>query len=592
MRVDEREGEARRREPPGLLAAFAHPVAAVKSIHLASVLAIAPGIDELRHTDRAHVRPDVIAGLSVAAIAIPASLGMASLAGVSPSVGIYATLLPLVVYAIFGSSRQIIVGPEGATAALTAAALAPLAIAQSAHYVELAALLALMAGIVLLIGSLLGLGFMADFLSKPVLLGYINGTAVLIISSQLGKLFGLSISSDDFIHRIGEFGREVPDSHWKTVALSAALLGLAILLRIYLPRFPVALSLVVLGWLLSVSLDLKAHGVATVGHVPRGLPSVQLPAIHLADVRRLVLPAIGLALVGFGDATANGRVFARRRGYELDANQDLAGLAGAQIASAFTGGMPVSSSGSRTAVSDAAGGRTRIVSLTTAGLVALFAAFAMPLIEPLPQAVLGVVVVAAAIGLIDVEDVLKLKRVRTWELGLAISAFAGVLLFGLLDGIIVAVGLSIGVFVYRAVRPHDAVLGAVEDIDGYHDITRLERAQTLPGLVVYRFDAPIFFPNALYFRQQVLGLVARAEPTPRWVLLNAEAVTYVDATAIDMLLGLRAELADAGILLAVARAKGMLRDVFESTGVTAAIGPENFYPTVRSGVAAFSTRTG
>jgi SulP family sulfate permease len=306
----------------------------------------------------------------------------------------------------------------------------------------------------------------------------------------------------------------------------------------------------------------------------------------------LVLPAIGLALVGFGDATANGRVFARRRGYELDANQDLAGLAGAQLASAFTGGMPVSSSGSRTAVSDAAGGRTRIVSLTTAGLVALFAAFAMPLIEPLPQAVLGVVVVAAAIGLIDVEDVLKLKRVRTWELGLAISAFAGVLLFGLLDGIIVAVGLSIGVFVYRAVRPHDAVLGAVEDVDGYHDITRFEGAQTLPGLVVYRFDAPIFFPNALYFRQQVLGLVDRSEPKPRWVLLNAEAVTYVDATAVDMLLGLQAELADAGILLAVARAKGMLRDVFDSTGVTAAIGPENFFPTVRTGVAAFSTRTG
>jgi SulP family sulfate permease len=224
--------------------------------------------------------------------------------------------------------------------------------------------------------------------------------------------------------------------------------------------------------------------------------------------------------------------------------------------------------------------------------VAVFAAFAMPLIEPLPQAVLGVVVVAAAIGLIDVADVVKLKRVRTWELGLAVSAFAGVLLFGLLDGIIVAVGLSIGVFVYRAVRPHDAVLGVVEDVDGYHDINRMVGAQTLPGLVVYRFDAPLFFPNALYFRKQVLRLVADAESKTRWVLLNAEAVTYVDATAIDMLLELQAELADQGILLAVARAKGMLRDVFDSTGLTAAIGPENFFPTVRTGVAAFSARTG
>jgi len=554
------------------------------------LLDLAPGVMELRRYDRSGLRVDLLAALSVTAVAVPASLGMASLAGVSPVVGIYATLLPLAVYALFGSSRQTIVGPEGALSALTAATLAPLAAAQSARYLQLAALLALMIGVVLLASSLLGLGFMADFLSKPVLLGYINGTAVLIISSQLGKMFGLTITAQGFPERIREFVDEVPDASWGTAALSAVLLALAILLRIYLPRFPGALSIVVIGGLLSVSFGLKSHGIATVGHVASGLPDISRPQASFSDIRHLALPAVGLALVGFGDAIAIGRAFARKRGYEIDANQELAGLAAAQFAAGFSGAMPVGSSGSRTALSDESGGRSRLVALSAAGLVAVVAAFAMPLIEWLPQLVLGVVVVAAAIGLIDVHGVWKLRRVRDAEFWLAVSAFAGVVVFGVLNGIVIAVAISIGVFVYRAVRPHDAVLGKLEDVDGYHDIERAPTAQTVPGLVVYRFDAAIFFPNALHFREQVLELVARTSPKPRWLMLNAEAVTYVDATAIDMLLELRKALADDGVLFTVARAKGMLRDVFDSTGVTAAFGSENFFPTVASGVAAFTQR--
>jgi SulP family sulfate permease len=526
------------------------------------LLDLAPGVMELRRYDRSGLRVDLLAALSVTAVAVPASLGMASLAGVSPVVGIYATLLPLAVYALFGSSRQTIVGPEGALSALTAATLAPLAAPQSARYLQLAALLALMIGVVLLVSSLLGLGFMADFLSKPVLLGYINGTAVLIISSQLGKMFGLSITAQGFPERIHEFVDEVPDASWATAALSAVLLTLALLLRIYLPRFPGALSVVVIGGLLSVSFGLKSHGIATVGHVASGLPNIARPHASFADIRSLALPAVGLALVGFGDAIAIGRAFAQKRGYEVDANQELAGLAAAQFAAGFSGAMPV----------------------------AVVAAFAMPLIEWLPQFVLGVVVVAAAIGLIDVRGVWKLRRVRDAEFWLAVCAFAGVIVFGVLNGIVIAVAISIGVFVYRAVRPHDAVLGKLEDIDGYHDIERAPTAQTIPGLVVYRFDAAIFFPNALHFREQVLELVARTSPRPRWLMLNAEAVTYVDATAIDMLLELRKALADDGVLFTVARAKGMLRDVFDSTGVTAAFGSENFFPTVAAGVAAFTQR--
>ena len=590
MGPEEPDEEARRREPPGLLAAFAHPVAAARGIRPAMLWHLAPGIGELRNYDRSGLRTDLTAAVGVTAVAVPASLGMASLAGVPPEIGVYATLLPLALYALFGSSRQVIVGPEGALSALTAATLAPLAAAQSARYIELAAVLALLIGVVLLASSLLGLGFMADFLSKPVLLGYINGTAVLIISSQLGKLFGVSITAQGFPERIREFAHELSQVHWKTTALSAVLLALAILLRIYLPRFPGALGIVVLGGILSVSLDLKSHGIETVGHVATGLPHISTPQMSFADVRSLALPAVGLALVGFGDAIANGRNFARKRGYEIDANQELAGLAAAQFAAGFSGAMPVGSSGSRTALSDESGGRSRVVALGVAALVAVVAAFAMPLIEVLPQAVLGVVVVAAALGLIQVHAIWKLRRVRDAEVWLAVTAFVGVVLFGVLNGLIVAVAISVGVFVYRAVRPHDAVLGSVEDIDGYHDVTRSPTAQTISGLVVYRFDAPIFFPNALYFRDQVLELVERSVPKPRWLMLNAEAVTYVDATAVDMLLELRQALADDGVLLTVARAKGMLRDVFDSTGVTRAVGSENFFPTVRAGVAAF-TRT-
>jgi SulP family sulfate permease len=307
-------------------------------------------------------------------------------------------------------------------------------------------------------------------------------------------------------------------------------------------------------------------------------------------VRKLALSAVGLALFGLADAIAIGGLFARRRGYEIDSNQELAGLAAAQIAAGFSGAMPVGSSGSRTALSDESGGRTRVVALAVAGLVALVAAFAMPLIQWLPQAVLGVVVVAAALGLIDVRGVRMLRKVQDAELWLAVTAFVGVVVFGVLHGLLVAIAISIGVFVYRAVRPHDAVLGKLEDVDGYHDISREPTAQTVPGLVVYRFDAALFFPNALHFREQVLELVARTTPKPRWVMLNAEAVTYVDATAIDMLLELRQALADDGIRFTVARAKGMLRDIFDSTGVMDAVGSENFFPTVRAGVEAFARR--
>jgi SulP family sulfate permease len=553
---------------------------------------VVPGLADLRRYERAQLRTDVIAGVTIAAVAVPAGLGMGELAGLTAVAGLYATLLPLAAYSLFGSSRQLVVGPEGALAALTAATLAPLAAGDPARYAALAAMLALLVGGILVVSSLLRLGFMADFLGKPVLIGYINGIALIIIASQLGKLFGLDIESDDFFPTLEEFFRELGKSHWSTVLLSAGLLALIFVLRRVVPMVPATLVAVVVAGVLSELFDFEGRGIAVVGDIAAGLPDLGLPDVGLDDVTDLALPAVGLALVAFGDTVATARTYAAKNRYEVDANRELAGLGASSIAAGFSQAFPVSASGSRTALNDSSGGSSQVVCLIAAAIVAVIAAVATPLIEPLPKAVLGVVVVAAAIGLLDFHGIVRLRRVRDAEAGLAVAALAGVLVFGVLGGLAFAVALSIGVFVYRSVRPHDAVLGSADDVDRYVDVERVPVAHVVPGLIVYRFDAPLYFPNALYFRDQVRELVDSADPPPRWLVLNAEAVVYIDSTAVDMLRELQRELADRGIVFGIARAKGMLRDVFDSTGLTRAIGSEHLFPSVRAAVQAFEGAPG
>jgi sulfate permease, SulP family len=553
---------------------------------------VVPGLADLRRYERAQLRTDVIAGVTIAAVAVPAGLGMGELAGLTAVAGLYATLLPLAAYSLFGSSRQLVVGPEGALAALTAATLAPLAAGDPARYAALAAMLALLVGGILVVSSLLRLGFMADFLGKPVLIGYINGIALIIIASQLGKLFGLDIESDDFFPTLEEFFRELGKSHWSTVLLSAGLLALIFVLRRVVPMVPATLVAVVVAGVLSELFDFEGRGIAVVGDIAAGLPDLGLPDVGLDDVTDLALPAVGLALVAFGDTVATARTYAAKNRYEVDANRELAGLGASSIAAGFSQAFPVSASGSRTALNDSSGGSSQVVCLIAAAIVAVIAAVATPLIEPLPKAVLGVVVVAAAIGLLDFHGIVRLRRVRDAEAGLAVAALAGVLVFGVLGGLAFAVALSIGVFVYRSVRPHDAVLGSADDVDRYVDVERVPVAHVVPGLIVYRFDAPLYFPNALYFRDQVRQLVDAADPPPRWFVLNAEALVYIDSTAVDMLRELQRELADRGIVFGIARAKGMLRDVFDSTGLTRAIGSEHLFPSVRAAVQAFEGAPG
>jgi len=517
---------------------------------------------------------------------------MAELAGLPVVVGLYATLLPLVAYALFGSSRQLVVGPEGTLAALTAVTVAPLAAGDPARYAPLAAMLALLVGGILIVGGVLRLGFMAEFFSRPILLGYINGIALSIIAGQLPKLLGLDIEADDFFLSLAEIARELGGTHWPTFVLGGSLLVLLLVLRRVTPLMPAALLVVVGSTGLVAAFDLEAHGISVVGEVAGGLPRPAVPDLGLGDISDLLLPAVGLALVSLADTVATGRTFAQKNGYELDSNRELVGLGAAGVAAGLSQAFPISSSGSRTAANDAAGGRSQAVGLVAVLAVALILLFATGLLDTLPTAALGAVVLAAALGLFDLAGFRELRRVRDTEVALALVALLGVLVFGVLGGVAVAIGLSIGLYLYRAVRPHDAVLGELENVDGFHDVDRFPASQTRPGLLVYRFDAPIFFPNAEYFKARVLELVTAADPPPRWLLLNAEAVVYMDSTAVDALARLHKELSAHGVVLAVARVKGPLRDLWQRTGLTDAIGEQHVVPTVRAGVRAYEERAG
>ena len=558
-----------------------------------SLAEAAPGVASFLRYPRSYLRSDVVAGVTVGAVAVPSSLAMAELAGLPVVYGLYGTFLPLAVYGLLGTSRQHVVGPDSTLAALTGVTVAPIAMVggevDPARYAALAAALALAMGLLLFLAGALRLGFVADFFGKPVLLGYINGVALIVISTQLGKLLGISVGADDFFAIVWEVLSELGDANGPTVLLSAGLLAAAIATRRILPALPPSLVVLALALLIAALVDLEDHGIAVVGEVEGGLPSFGLPGVGASDFLDLVLPAAAFSLVAFADLIATVRTFAQKHGYEVDANRELTAIGGANLVGGLTGAFPVSSSNSRSAVNDSAGAKSQAAVLFAAAVVGLFLLFAMPLIEPLPTAALGVIIVVAAAGLINVRSIWRLRHVRPAEVALALVAFGGVLVFGVVGGVVVAIALSIGVFLYRSARPHDAVLGRVDDVDGYHDIARWEGAETLPGLLVYRFDAPPYFVNAEYLRQRVLELVDASEDV-RWLVLNAEAWTYLDATAIDVLIHVHVELEQRGIALCFARLKGRQREIFEETGLTARIGPERFFPTVRAAVAAFESR--
>lgn len=532
-------------------------------------------------------RRDVLAGLTVAALALPSGMAYAQLAGLPAVVGLYALLLPSVAYALLGSSRLLIVGPEGSLAALVAASILPLAASGSAQAVELAAMLSLLTGACFAVAWLLRLGWVADYFSRPVLVGYIHGVAVVLVVGQLGKLLGLRIAAIDPLPQLAEVVRELGGADLTTVAVAAGALVVLVAARLTVPRLPAALAVVVAGIALEKLVGLGDHGVALVGPVPSGIPVPSLPSPAGSDTLTLLPSAVGLFLVCFADEVLTARSYAGRHGQHVDARRELLAMGAAQAAAGITKGMPVGGSGSRTAVNDAMGARSQVSGLVAAAAVVLVLLFLTGPIADLPSAVLGAAIVVAAAGLIEPSTWRALWRTDRVEVAIAAVTTLGVIGAGVLQAIVVAVALSIFDVVRRSARPHDAVLGWDAKLGRYADVAIHPRARVTPGVVVYRLDDRLFFANAGYIKGRVREALrgAPGEP-PRWLVFDAEGVSHVDSAGLDMLQGLAGELRDEDVGVAIARLKAPVRQRLEEAGTAGAIGEDRFFATVREAVAA------
>lgn len=551
---------------------------------------VTPGLVQIVHYQRSWLRGDVVAGVTVAAYLVPQVMAYATVAGLPPVAGLWASLVPMAVYAMLGSSRQLSVGPESTTALMTATALAPLAISDPARYAVMAAVLALLVGAICLVAGFCRLGFLADLLSRPVLIGYMTGVAVIMISGQLGKVTGTTVEGDEFADEVGSFIAGIDDIHWPTVMLSVAVLIVLLVLYRLSPLFPGPL-IAVLGATAAVWLfAMEDNGIRVIGDIPAGLPVPSLPAVTFTELAALVIPAVGIAVVAFSDNALTGRTFAARRGETIDANAELRALGVCNLTTGVTQGFPVSSSGSRTALGDVLGSRTQLYSLVMLATVVIVMLAGRGVLEHFPMAALGALVVYAALRLIDVAEFRRLARFRHSELILAVATTVAVLGLGVLYGVLVAIGLSLLDMLRRVARPHDSVLGYVPGMAGMHDVDDYPDAESVPGLVVYRYDAPLFFANAEDFRVRALGAVDEADEPVEWFVLNAEANVDPDLTAVDALDQLRRDLTARGIVFAMARVKQDLRDDLVAAGFLARVGEDRIFPTLPTAVEAFRKR--
>jgi SulP family sulfate permease len=535
---------------------------------------------------RAWLRGDLLAGVTVTAYLVPQVMAYAEVAGLPAVVGIWASVGALVLYALLGSSPQLSVGPESTTALMTAAAIAPLA-ASASEYADLAAALCLVVALLCVVAWLGGLAFLAELLSRPVLVGYMAGVAAIMAASQLGNLTGISVDASGFLAELRYVAQHLDEVHGPTLALGLVTLAVLLLGSALLPRAPMALIGMVGAAAAVAVLDLGDHGVEVIGRLPSGLPVPSLPRLTVDGVVSLLPAALGVAFVAYTDNVLTGRAFAARRREDIDPRRELLALAAANVGAGLMHGFPVSSSGSRTAIGDSVGGRTQLTSLVTAAATLLALVAAGPLLASFPTAALGAVVVYAAVRLVDRAEFRRLGRFRRSELLIALATTVAVLLVGVLPGVLVAVGLSILDLLRRVARPHDAVEGFVPDVAGMHDVDDYPQASVVPGLLVYRYDSPLFFANAEDFLARARAAVATS-PTPvAWFVLNTEAIIEVDITAADALETLRAELAGAGIVLAFARIKQDLRAELAPTGLLERIGEEHLFPTLPTAVEAY-----
>ena len=549
-----------------------------------------PSVAVLRSYERAWLRGDLLAGLTVAAYLVPQCMAYAGVAGLPPLAGLWAVVAALVAYALLGSSRRLSVGPESTTALLTAAAIGPLAAGDPSRYAALAATLAVLVGLVCLVAWAFRLGAMADALSRPVLVGYMAGIAALMMASQLTTVTGVPVEGDSFRQDLSSFAAHLGALQVAPTAVAATVLLFLLVAARVAPRAPAPLFAVVGASVMVAWLPFEAGAVDLVGDIPTALPPTPTwPG--LADLQLLVLPALGLAVVGFTDNILTGRAFGDRHREEIDSGQELLALAAANVAAGVAQGFPVSSSGSRTAIGDAMGARSQGHSIVAVVAVLLTIGFAGRWLAAFPRPALGALVIWAALQLVDVAEFRRIGRFRRSELFLALVTTASVLLLDVLTGVAVAVGLSALEVLRRTARPHDGVLGYVPGIAGMHDVDDYPEARLVPGLLVYRYDSPLFFANAADFLHRALRATdeMHAEIGPvHWFVLNAEANVQIDITAVDALDELRQQLADRGIVFSLARVKHALDLDLERAGFVEKVGRDRIFPTLPTAVEAYA----
>jgi sulfate permease, SulP family len=551
-----------------------------------------PGLSVLRGYQRSWFRPDVVAGLTVGAMLVPQSMGYAALAGMAPEYGFYAVIGALVVYALFGSSRHLGVGPEPGTAILAATGVAAIAGGDPGRYLALMAGLAIVVGAVCLLAAALRLGYLASMLAKPVLVGYITGVGLTLLSSQFAAFTGVGVTAESFFSRCWQLATSLDEVQGATIGVGAATLVLMLSLRWAIPNAPVALVGVVVATVVAAVFSLDHHGVALVGSIPAGLPTPALPDIGLHDIARLLPVAAGIALVGFTDNVLTARAIASRKGYRIDPNQELLALGMINLTAGISRGFPISSSASRTAVPASLGSRTQLVSVIGSGFVVVTLLALRPVLSQIPRAALAAVIITAAIAIIDLRSVAGLWRISPEEGVLAVAATIGVIVLGVLYGIVIAVAMSIAVALARMARPHDAVLGDLPEHDGWVDTAEYPNALTAAGLVVFRFDAPLFFMNAERFSDRIDEVLAATPDPVDWLVIDCEGIGALDASGVDVLLDLVAALDRRRIgTVAVARANEHVLDRMRRAHLTEPDGPIRVFPTINAAVHAFDRRS-
>jgi len=545
-----------------------------------------PGLANLLHYRREWFRPDVQAGLSVAAIQIPIAIAYAQIAGLPPQVGLYACILPMIVYALVGSSRQLMVGPDAATCAMVAGAIAPLAMGDPDRLLQLSVVVTVLVGLMLIAAGVARAGFIASFFSRPILIGYLNGIGLSLLAGQLGKVVGFKIEGSGFILAMINFFERLGEIHWLTLIIGLAGLAMLIWLPRRYPKLPAALVTVAVFTLIAGVFGLDNHGVAVLGHVPGGMPELAWPQTSLEEMKSLLRDALGIATVSFCSAMLTARSFAARHGYAINANHEFVALGVSNLAAGVSQGFAISGADSRTAVNDMVGGKSQLVGIVAALVIALILMFFTAPMAWIPQAALGAVLLMAGWGLIDVQSLRKIWALSRFEFFLCVFTTIGVLGVGVLPGIIIAVTLAILRLLYSIYQPSDAVLGWAPGIEGQVDISQHKDARTVPGLVVYRFDDAILFFNADYFKMRLLEAVQR-EASPKAVLFDAEAVSSIDVSGIAALREVRDTLKAQGIELGIARARGAFLRMLVRSGLAREMDNHLLYGSVRAGIRAY-----